>query len=60
MKGLQGLLPGQVLQRFAEQIIEDVDEEVIFKVFNQDKVAVQQRFVEQNCGAWVLWLRSPT
>ena len=54
-------LLGQVLQHLAEQIIEDVDEEEIFKVFSQDWVSrVQQRFVEQNCDAWVWWRRSPT
>ena len=47
---LQGLLHGQVLQRLAEKIIEDVDEEEIYKVFNQDKLWVQQRFVEQRCA----------
>ena len=41
----------------------------IFKVFFQDKVRVQQRFVEQNCEAprvslessltWVWWRSSP-
>ena len=41
---LQGLLPGQVLQRLAVQIFDDVDEEEIFKVFFQDRVWVQQHF----------------
>ena len=44
--GLQGLHPGRVLQRLAEQIIEDVGMEEIFKVFSQESEGFQ-RFVEQ-------------
>ena len=43
----KGLLSGQELQRFVEQIIEHAKEEEVFKVFSQDMVGVQQRFVEQ-------------
>ena len=44
----------KVLQRFVEQIIEDVLKDEIFKAFFQDRVIwVQQRFVEQNLDARV-------
>ena len=50
--GLPGFLPGWILQRLAEQIIEDVDEEELMAFF-QARAWVQQRFVEQKCEAWV-------
>ena len=51
--GLQGLLLGQVLQRFAEQTIDEDGVEEIFQVFSQDGEWVHQRFVQQNFEAWV-------
>ena len=45
----------RVLQRLADQIIEDGNWEKIFKVFSQVRFTwFQQRFVEQNLDAWVL------
>ena len=57
-QGLQGLLRGQVLQRFAEQIIED---DKVGTGFNSASRSRTSSVSRRSCGslAWVWWRRSP-